>query len=357
MGNSASKNIRICPLHSGDFEDNPILNPVLEPNEKAIDSNTTNNYNEERLGDIQRVESTSSVTRGEGSEREVDQEEEEGRVLEESFEIPISPGILARTASSLTPSNTTSGTISALSTLRVGIYAPHNIPFQTKSIRPSQPRTLCQKYPCIYAKSREKLLPLLSPQCRSERASGLISPRIPGSRCSARLSTEWRTNRFAGGTYIHYPSRTAASRSARESRTHRNAINNRLKPLDKSLVPSNSGVGDQLLISSGPRKPNTCILPPLSMSVFDKCRSTNGRKRNEDGGGLKIPQMTCFSSPRARNTDLKFAKVLHNDQMMSRRPNGDTKGCFDNFFGNKPDAAIQYVGTFRLAPHRQWNIT
>ncbi|KAM7537416.1 hypothetical protein Aperf_G00000077794 [Anoplocephala perfoliata] len=294
-------------------------------------------YNEGRLGDIQKVGSTSSTSGGEDYECEVGQEEVEDRASEESLGTPISPGFSARTASSLTLRNTTLGTISALSTPVGGKFTPHNIPLQTKSVCPSLPRTLCQKYPSVYAKSRSNLLPLISPQCRSKRTNNLLPPRIPDTRCSLRMSTEWKTNRFAGGTYVHYPSRTVASHWTCECRTHRNSITNRLKPIEKSLIPSTSAAGDHLPISSESRKSNTCVLPSLSrLSEFDRCRSTNGRRWSSDIGGLKIPERTYFSSPRVKNTD----------QVMSRRPYGDKRGRSDQFFDTNPDLAMHYTQSF-----------
>ncbi|KAL5109821.1 hypothetical protein TcWFU_001500 [Taenia crassiceps] len=190
---------------------------------------------------------------------------------------------------------------------------PHRGPLR-KSTSPVRRKTLCQKYPQIYRRARESVFPLVANSTPSTKTNDSTSSFRSESRCSPRknnASSEWRTNRLGGDTWIHYPSRASASLAARRPKPPQNPSARRLKPIDKSVIPTNPAAGDQMPSPSKLQKPASSMLPPLTIPEVSRVRPTcnRGGGRGEMGlgapsnrnGGSTLPPPTSFSSPRLEN--------------------------------------------------------
>lgn len=204
-------------------------------------------------------------------------------------------------------------------------YTPCRGPMRKKSISP-QRKTLCQKYPSIYRKTRENVLPLITNSTPSTQTNGAASSFRSESSCSLlrlNVSSEWRTNRLGGDTRIHYPDRVSASQATRRSKLPQNPSARRLKPIDKSMIPKNPAAGDQTPSPSEPQKP-ALMLPPLTRSEVSRVRPTckRGGDRREVGlgapcdrnGGSSLPPLTSFSSPHVENADPFSSFALQMDE-------------------------------------------
>ncbi|KAL5961525.1 hypothetical protein TSMEX_010733 [Taenia solium] len=191
-------------------------------------------------------------------------------------------------------------------------YTPHRGPLRKKSTSSPQRKTLCQKYPQIYRKARESVLPLITSSTPSTQINYSTSSFRSESRCSLRklnALSEWRTNRLDEDTWIHYPNRVSAQ-ATRRPKLPQNPSTRRLKPIDKSVIPTNPAAGDQAPFPSKPQKSASSMLPPLTRSEVSRVRPTckRGKGRGEVGlgapcnrnEGSSLPPPTSFS-PRVEN--------------------------------------------------------
>ncbi|CDS41763.1 conserved hypothetical protein [Echinococcus multilocularis] len=217
-------------------------------------------------------------------------------------------------------------------------YTPLRGQLRKKSTPPPQRKTLCQKYPQTYRKARESVLPLITDSAPSTQTNDSTSSFRPERSCSLRklnVSSEWRTNRLAGDTWIHYPNRVSTFQATRRLRLPQNPSTRRLKPIDKSTIPTNPAAGDQTLFPSKPHKPPSPMLPPLSRSAVSRFRPVCNRggggwgevglgAPNSRNGGSSLPPPTSFSSPRVENPNpfnpftLQTEGYDNNEELLSR---------------------------------------
>ena len=191
-----------------------------------------------------------------------------------------------------------------------------------KSTETLKNKTLCQKYPHIYGKSRENLFPLITSASLYSQTNESTYAFRPESTNSLSTLSEWRTNRLAGGTYIHYPSRSLTHQTVYRSRLPQNPAANRLKPINKALIPFHPAAGDHRSSSSRVTNLLTSKLPPLLRPEVSRTKLTHNKLKNNrevELGALYgrvevpcLPPPTSSSSPRVKGRD-PFRNLKHGE--------------------------------------------